>query len=134
MSKSDRALRIILRIVGVSALLALVAVVMPFSSMAKIHHWLGLGDMPDKLIVNYLARTASGLYAFLGALFLMLATDIARYRPLVRFLGLAFVVIGVTVTVIDLAVGMPLWWTCIEGPPGVPLGLLVFWLAGRESK
>jgi hypothetical protein len=44
--ESDKALVIMLRIVGVSALFALVAVFMPRSWMAASHRWLGLGEMP----------------------------------------------------------------------------------------
>ncbi len=44
MTKTDKALVILLRIVGVPALFAFVAVVMPTSWMAATHRWLGLPD------------------------------------------------------------------------------------------
>ena len=87
MTKSDKALVILLRIVGVPALFALVAVVMPLSWMAATHRWLRLGEMPTGPVVEYLARSLSAFYAVMGALCLVLATDLERYRPLVRFLG-----------------------------------------------
>jgi hypothetical protein len=46
MSKADRVLVFLLRLVGVPALFALVAVAMPVSWMAATHRWLGLGEMP----------------------------------------------------------------------------------------
>ena len=52
MTKSDRALVILLRIVGVGALFALVAVFMPFSWMAATHRWLGPGEMPTDPVVE----------------------------------------------------------------------------------
>jgi hypothetical protein len=90
MTKSDKALVILLRFVGVSALFALVAVFIPSSRMAATHRWLGLGEMPTAPVVEYLARSVSAFYALMGALCLVLTTDLERYRPLVRFLGVAF--------------------------------------------
>jgi hypothetical protein len=89
MTRTDRVLVVLLRLVGVSALFALVAVFMPVSWMAATHRWLGLGEMPTAPVVEYLARSLSAFYAVLGALCLVLTTDLERYRPLVRFLGVA---------------------------------------------
>jgi hypothetical protein len=52
MTKSDKVLVILLRIVGVSALFALVAVFMPVSWMAATHRWVGLGEMPTGPVVE----------------------------------------------------------------------------------
>ena len=46
MTKTDKALVILLRFLGVTALFALAAVFMPVSWMAATHRWLGLGEMP----------------------------------------------------------------------------------------
>ena len=59
MTKSDKALVLLLRIVGGPAVFALVAVVMPTSWMAATHRWLGLGEMPTGPVVEYLARSLS---------------------------------------------------------------------------
>ena len=84
----------LLRLMGVSALLALVAVFMPMSWMAATHRWLGLGEMPTVPIVEYLARSLSAFYFFFGTLCLLAASSLDRYRQLVRLLALAFVVMG----------------------------------------
>jgi hypothetical protein len=128
-TKSDQALAILLRIVGVTALFALVAVFMPVSWMAATHRWLGLGEMPTAPVVEYLARSLSAFYAVTGALCLALATDPERYRPLVRFLGVAFALMSVVVLGVDLAVGMPWWWSASEGPGGLGFGALLLFLA-----
>ena len=129
MMKPDRVLVILLRILGVGALFALVAVFMPFSWMAATHRWLGLGEMPTGPVVEYLARSLSAFYAIMGALCLVLATDLERYRPLVRFLGLAFALTSLVLLGVDLAAGMPWWWSASEGPGGVVFGALLFVLA-----
>src|SRR6516225_11684639 len=129
MTTSDKGLVILLRIVGVPALFALVAVVMPTAWMAATHRWLGLGEMPTGPVVEYLARSLSAFYAFTGALCLVVAADLGRYRPLVRFLGLAFALMSVVFLGVDLAAGMPWWWTTSEGPGGVVFGAVLFVLA-----
>src|SRR5262249_48200528 len=111
MTKSDKALIILLWVLGVPALFAAVAVGMPMSWMTATHRWLGLGEMPTEPIVEYLARAVSAFYVVLGALCLVIACDLDRYRPLARFLGVAFFLLGAVFTGVDLATGMPWWWS-----------------------
>jgi hypothetical protein len=133
MTREDKVLVFLLRLVGVPALFALVAVAMPFSWMVAIHHWLGLGEMPTGPVVEYLARSLSAFYVIIGALCLVLTTDLERYRPLVRFLGMAFALMSVVLLGVDLVAGMPWWWTTSEGPGGVVFGALLFLLARPAS-
>jgi hypothetical protein len=126
MTKTDKALVLLLRFVGVGSLLALVAVFVPVSWMAATHRWLGLGEMPTAPVVEYLARSLSAFYALLGALCLVMASDLERYRPLVRFFGVAFALLGIVFTGVDLVAGMPWWWSASEGPGGVVFGALLF--------
>jgi hypothetical protein len=134
MTRTDKALVILLRLLGVSALFALVAVCMPFSWMAATHRWLGLGEMPTAPVVEYLARSLSAFYAFFGAVCLLAASDLERYRPLVRFLGAASILMGLVYLGIDLAAGMPWWWIASEGPGTVVFGALLFFLAGSNQR
>ena len=129
MTQSDKALAFVLRCLGVGSLFALVAVVMPFSWMAATHRWLGLGEMPTGPVVEYLARSVSAFYALFGALFLVVASDLDRYRPVVRFLGVALAVVGLILLGVDVSAGMPWWWTASEGPGTVVIGAVLFWLA-----
>jgi hypothetical protein len=129
MTKSDKVLVVLLRFVGVGSLFALVPVFMPSSWMVATHRWLGLGEMPTGPVVEYLARDLSAFYALVGALLLMMASDLERYRPLVRFFALAFIMLSILFTGIDLSAGMPWWWTASEGPGGLMFGALLFVLA-----
>src|SRR6478672_8865079 len=119
-----KVLTVLLRLMGVGSLFALFAVVMPTSWMTATHRWLGLGEMPTAPVVEYLARSISAFYALLGALCLVMAADLERYRPLVRFLGAAQAVMGVAFLGVDLAAGMPWWWSASEGPAGIGVGAL----------
>jgi hypothetical protein len=130
MTKSDKVLVFLFRyLLGVGSLFALVPVVMPLSWMAVTHRWLGLGEMPAGPIVEYLARSLSAFYALVGALCLAMASNLDRYRPLMQFFGVCVALMGIVFTVVDLAAGMPWWWTAFEGPPALPFGALVYSLA-----
>jgi hypothetical protein len=44
--------------------------------MAATHAWLGMGDFPRAPLVDYLARSASLMYAQHGAVFLFLSVTV----------------------------------------------------------
>jgi hypothetical protein len=129
MTKADKALVILLRCLGVGSLFALVPVLMPASWMVATHRWLGLGEMPTGPVVEYLARSVSAFYAFFGALFLMVASDLDRCRPVVRFLGAALALVGLVLLGVDVGAGMPWWWSAFEGPLWAGVGALMLVLA-----
>lgn len=122
-------LRWLLRLFGAAALLAVLAVPLPFAWMDAIHRWLGMGPLPEAPIVGYLARALSLFYALFGALLLVVAHRVERDPPLVRFVGWASVVAGASLTWIDLHEGLPAWWSWHEGPAAAVFGVLVLWLA-----
>ena len=128
---NEKVLVWLLRISGVILLIALVPVVMPFSWMQAIHRQLGMGDLPTGPIVGYLTRSLSLFYALHGALIIFVSLDIRRYLPVVKFLAVVAILFGVSMVVLDSAVGMPLYWILCEGPFVVPLGIVMLWLAGR---
>jgi hypothetical protein len=93
-----------------------------------------MGEMPTGPVVEYLARSVSAFYALFGALCVMVSSDLERYRPLVRFLGAAFALMSLVILGIDVAAGMPWWWSASEGPGGVVFGVLMIVLAGPHSE
>lgn len=133
MSKAERALIIVLRAVGVVCLLATFAVVMPRAWMAAIHEWVGLGRFPDAPIAEYLARSASALYAFHGGLFLLISMDVRRYAAVLTYAAIAAIVFGPTLLVVGLSAGMPLHWTLQEGPFVLALGVCLLGLQARAK-
>ena len=131
MPKQERLLKLILRIIGSAALLAFVAVVMPYSWMNAIHKWLGMGELPSEPIVGYLARSTSAFYALLGGLMWVVSFDLKRYRRILIYLGTAIIFFGAALFAVDLLEGMPLWWSLGEGPFNVVFGIVIFVLARR---
>jgi hypothetical protein len=134
MTKRDRLLAVLLLFLGVGSLFALVPVVMPFQWMVAIHRWLGLGEMPDGPVVEYLARSVSAFYALFGAVFLVAAAHLERYRPLVRFLGIALTLVGLILLGVDIAAGLPWWWSASEGPLWAGVGASMFFLACSDHR
>lgn len=117
-------LRAILIFNGAITLFAAPAVFFPTSWLASLHEASGLGDFPDEPVVQYLARSASALYAMLGALTLVLAWDVKRYSLLITGWGASMILFGILIFWIDHTAGMPLYWTWGEGPYLVLTGVL----------
>ena len=131
MNRVEKILVWLLRASGAVMLLAVIAVVMPFTWMDLVHRQLGLGKLPDAPIVHYLARSASALYAVHGALLIFAASDVRRYLPLVRFLAWVAVGFGPLMICIDHAAGLPVPWTVCEGPSIIAIGVVFLWFARR---
>lgn len=118
-------LKLFLRIIGAAALLALGAVIMPYSWMNAIHQRLGLGWMPVEPIVGYLARSTSAFYALFGGLLWVVSFDLHRHRPVLCYVGAAIIFFGITLLVIDIVEGLPLYWILFEGPMNTAFGILI---------
>ena len=122
-----------MRYAAVMMMLAIGAVVMPFSWMDNIHRSVGMGPLPDSAIVHYLTRSASALYAGYGAVILFLSFDVRRYRPVIIFKALIGVAFGTVMLALDFAVGMPWHWTVCEGSFVVALSITMLWLVRGVS-
>ena len=134
MNWSARAVVIILRVIGFTGLFAFPAVFLPTAWMAGIHAWAGLGEMPEAPVVSYLARSLSAFYGSFSLMTLLISTDVTRFRPLVTLWGFLFTGMGILLFAVDLSSGMPGWWTVIEGPPSIVVGLAVLALHRRRFK
>ncbi len=136
--KSERALKILLRVVGSAALLATVAVFMPYSWMDAIHRMLGMGELPSEPIVGYLARSTSLFYAIVGGLAWVVSFDLRRHAAVTLYLGIAFVCAGVVLLGVDVVEGMPWFWSLVEAPTDIGIGAIILVLrrgapAGRQG-
>ena len=131
MTKQDRFFKLFLRIIGTAALLAVFAVVMPYSWMNAIHKWLGMGPFPSEPIVGYLARSTSAFYSLLGGLLWVISWDIRRHRLVLCYLGAAIILFGVMLLAVDLLEGLPLYWSLCEGPINTGFGIIILYLSYR---
>lgn len=124
----DRRLNWFLRLVGVADLLAVVVVFLPTEWLGWAHEAVGLGVFPQGRIVGYLARSTSLLYGIHGAMLLVLAADVCRYRSLIRWYGRVIAVAGAILIGVDISESMPVWWTVIEGTAVVGIGVVILTL------
>ena len=104
----------LLRLAGLVEILAFGAVVMPRSWMEVSHAWLGLGEMPIGTIIMFLSRRASYVYGVHGISLWIIASNVARFRPLVRLNGVAFLVAAPVYFIIDITSGTPYFWTVFD--------------------
>lgn len=110
MHNAERWLKLLLLLFGLPPILAIISFLMPTSWMAAVHEWLGMGVLPDKPIVDYLARYASAFSAFYGFLLLLLLTDVRRYAPVITFQAVAIIVLSGLGAIFGWRAGMPAWW------------------------
>jgi len=129
--RPERILQLLTRVVGSVALLAIPCALMPYSWMNAVHQGLGMGELPREPIVGYLARSTSAFYALVGGLLWVVSLDLRRYRPVLRYLGMAIILIGLMLFGVDLAEGMPWWWSLAEGTFNVGFGVAILVLSRR---
>jgi hypothetical protein len=123
----------LLRIIGTTSGLAILAVVLPYESMNTIHLWLGMGELPQAPIVGYLARTLSAFYALYGSLLWFLSFDTVRYRSVIRYVGYVTSGFGLILIGIDWVEGMPRYWKLAEGPIAIVYGILLL-LSSKQAE
>ena len=134
MLRPEGYLSLLLRLEAVVLLCALPAAVLPTEWMASAHVWLGLGEMPRSPLVEYLTRSLSLLYATWAPVLWLTAGDVRRYRALIEVMAWTRFMLGLSLLVLDRAVGMPWLWLMAEGPSIAALSLIVVILARRMER
>ena len=129
-SNNHRFLLGLLRAIALLDLFALLAVIAPRSWIDVCHQMLGLGRFPIEPIAGYLARSTSFWYASYGMLLWFVSFDVEKNSQLITFLAWSMVAQGFVVVGVDLAEGMPNWWTVLEGPCCIGLGVSVLMAQG----
>ena len=114
LESNQRLLSWLLRLAGSVEILAFISVVMPRSWMETSHAWLGLGEMPSGPIIMFMIRQASYAYGMHGLSLWVLASDVKRFRPLILFNGISFLLAAPTFFLIDYVSGMPWFWTAFD--------------------
>ncbi|WP_146454538.1 hypothetical protein [Rubripirellula tenax] len=131
--KKDRVRLIwMLRLVGIAALFAFGAAIMPEKWMVETAEFLGFEPFPDSPLTFYLARNLSLLYGFVGVLLMVVANDVDRYLPLIRILAYCTIAFGISQAVVDTMSGLPRWWIVGESLSTTMGGLVMGWFAGRN--
>ncbi|MEM9409329.1 MAG: hypothetical protein AAGA81_25090 [Acidobacteriota bacterium] len=112
---------------------AFAAVFLPTRWMVASHASLGLGELPQEPIIEYLTRSVAVMYATRGLFVWLASTDTEKYADLIRLIGATNVLIGAFLFGIDLFAGMPLFWVAGEGPVIAGVGVAMLWLQRRAA-
>ena len=123
-----------LRLTGAVELLALPAAVMPRAWMDAAHGWLGLAELPRGPVVDSLLREVSFTYGLHGVGLWIIASDVARFRPLVVWTGIGYLLAGMAFVPIELLVGLPWYWALGNGGSCLAVGLVVLGLLWGEAR
>lgn len=110
---------------------AVIAVFLPTETMAAVHRSLGLGELPEAPITEYLTRSLSAMYALHGVVLLALSADVRRHLTAVNWIGWATAALGLLFVGIDLSAPLPTWWAAGEGPCVTIAGLVLVYLSRR---
>ena len=119
----------LLRLAGAVEVFAFIAVVMPRSWMEVSHAWLGMGEFPGGPLLMFMIRQASYTYGIHGLSLWILAANVERFRPLIIFNGVAFLVAAPVFFLIDLTSGMPFWWAVSDPMSCGLFGAALLWLS-----
>ncbi len=102
---AESGLKLLLRFISLTTVMALFSAVMPQSWLAYMIHRVE-PDTPTTILMTYLVRILSAMYVFAGLLCWIFSTDLKRYRPLIWVLGVgSFIVASIGIVV--------LFWTVV---------------------
>ncbi|MBL64223.1 MAG: hypothetical protein CMI30_12565 [Opitutae bacterium] len=93
MTKSDKTLVWVMRIMGGSMMLAIIAVVMPDKWLKLAVHEVD-ANVPVGPLIEYVARGWSAFYFMLGGLIWLFSTDLARYLPAIRWVSWCYALLN----------------------------------------
>lgn len=132
--RGEWALVWLLRIGGVITVLAFPTVLLPTDWMAVIHDRVGLGEFPASPLVDYLTRSLSLMYGFLGVLMLVAAANVRRIPLLATYVAWVHVVLGVGLFAVALHADLPFFWKINEGPQIAIYGAALVFLSRRVQR
>ncbi|MBN1816356.1 MAG: hypothetical protein JW828_03290 [Sedimentisphaerales bacterium] len=125
---------LLIRMTAVAMLCGLVFVFCPFEWMAEIHSRIGMGTLEYTPLLSYLTRSLSAMYAIVGASLMLVSFNIERYRPFLTLFGWIAILGGIGVTYLDAILKLPAFWTWMEGPLTILLGIAILFLLPRIEK
>lgn len=94
-----------------------------------------MGQMVRGPLIMFMIRQASYTYGVHGLSLWVIASDVVRFRKLVIFNGIVFLLAGPVFFLIDWTAGMPGWWTFGDtfGCAGLGIVILLLTLTPRQT-
>jgi len=138
-NKTERALKILLFLVGIVSLPAVIAVFMPYSWLVRGVELAEPGT-PVKVLVSYLARLLSAYYFIQGGLLIIFATDVRRYAVPIRWVMIcwlvavsSFLIYGVP-SLVKGGFGWFIWFVAGDVAFGLVMAVVVLLLQWNIAK
>lgn len=133
MKRDDpRIQKIVLRILSIVALPVLPAIFSPHFGVEKFSWLVGFRQPPNVPLLYYFGAAGSFLYLALSAIMWMISCDVARYRPLGRFMGCICLIASVAYWWITSRTGMPTWLLAADTLSCLIGGAALLWAFPRE--
>ena len=139
MNRTERALKLLLLVVGISTLPAIIAVFMPYSWLVRGVELAEPGTAV-KVLVSYLARLLSAFYVLLGGMLVVFSTDVRRYSGPIRLVAVwslmavvGFVIYGVPALARG-GFGWFIWFVAGDVAFGFSFALAILLLQRRITK
>lgn len=103
------------------------AVIAPDYVLGKLNWLLGLGKLPDSVLLRYLGSGGSFVYVLTGVLMWVMAGDVVRYRPIIVLCAWIMLAAAPIYLYIDTHTGMPWWWMMMDTETCLVFGALLLW-------
>lgn len=117
----------LLKAAGAISLVTISAVFAPDYVLGKLNWFLGMGKLPDSVLLRYLGAGGSFVYVVTGILMWMMAGDVVRYRPMIVLSAWICVAAGPIYWYINTHTGMPGWWMAMDAMSCLAFGLVLLW-------
>ena len=115
-------------------MLAIAPMLMPIAWAQSAHTAIGLGELPEEPIVEYLVRGMSAMCALYGGLLLLLATDVHRYRRVITFQAVAVLTAATCGTILMYSLPVLGKFILIDGASCWLYCVPTLWLQTRLKK
>ncbi|MDP1587615.1 MAG: hypothetical protein Q8M07_07735 [Prosthecobacter sp.] len=125
---------ILLKAAGAISLLTIGAVFAPDYVLGKLNWFLGMGKLPDSVLLRYLGSGGSLVYIITGLLMWMMAGDVVRYRSMIVFCAWIMLAAAPIYWYINTHTGMPRWWMLMDTVACLVFGAALLWACHARPK
>jgi hypothetical protein len=127
---STRPTATFLRFLAILQILTAGIAVIPLEWIDAWHAWVGLGAMSHDPMLRYVVRGGAFVQGAIGVLLWIMASDVARYRPLILATGVIYLIAGPAFYFIESIAHMPRFWCVLDSVSCLVVGgvLLAFCL------
>ncbi|HEV7403617.1 MAG TPA: hypothetical protein VGO11_11845 [Chthoniobacteraceae bacterium] len=122
-----------LRFLAILQILTAGIALIPLEWIEEWHAWLGLGAMPHDPVLCYVLRGGAYVQGGIGVLIWIMATDVARYRPLIVATAVIYLIGGPAFYFIESIAGMPRFWCLFDGVSCAVVGAVLLALSLRST-